>query len=83
MGNEELRNVDPALLKTVKEQVMEAKNILEETGDELSLDAIKELQDHCNMFKYFPELNEFIIKSGIEELIYHFLNKDEQVAMVQ
>ncbi len=83
MENEELRKVDPALLNTVKEQVMEAKKLLKETGDELSQDELMELQKHCNLFKYFPELNEFITKSGIEELIYHFLNRDNPVAMVQ
>jgi hypothetical protein len=83
MENDELRKVDPALLNTVKEQVVEAKKLLIETGDELSQDELIELQEHCNLFKYFPELNEFILKSGIEELIYHFLNKDKSVAMVQ
>ncbi|GEM_PF-7030846 len=77
------RNVDPTLIETVKRQVMEAKNILEESGDEIPLNAVKELQDHCNLFKYFPELEEFISKSGIEELIYDLLNGGRAVAMVQ
>lgn len=76
------KNVDPSLIETVKRQVMEAKSILEESGDEIPLDAVRELQDHCNLFKYFPELEEFISESGIEDLIYDLLNGGRAVAMM-
>ncbi|MBN1572539.1 MAG: hypothetical protein JW984_05000 [Deltaproteobacteria bacterium] len=83
METREERNVDKKLIETVKRQIMEARNILEESGDEIPLDALKELQDHCILFKYFPELNEFISESGIEGLIYDLLNGGRAVAIMQ
>lgn len=83
METREEKIVDPELIETVKRQVMEAKIILEETGDEIPLEAVQELKDHCNLFKYFPELDEFIVKSGIEELIGELLNGHRAFAVMQ
>jgi hypothetical protein len=83
METREEKIVDPVLIETVKRQVMEAKTILEETGDEIPLEAVQELKDHCNLFKYFPELNDFIANSGIEELIGELLNGGRSLAVVQ
>jgi hypothetical protein len=82
MDTTEEKIVDPKLIETVKRQVMEAKAILEETGDEIPIEAVQELKEHCKLFKYFPELDDFITNSGIEELIGELLNGGKSFAVM-